>query len=698
MSLSDKIKNAFGSDHSPEAERGVVDHRTPGSFPVDEPPTSAGVQSGVDQPRIGEKPVPSSGHTDLGGTRQDPIYDSGSQHNKLHKKDDPRGHDFTALGASHKGYLGHDYKDSGIELKRDSSKSHHEDSQDSTQGAYLTGSQKESHSGSVESPSIIGTRRSDAGAGSLHHKDISNDRSGQKTAQTGLGGVATSDYGGNDAGASTTTGIPRAESGLREVHESYNKVANGRGKSVTQAEEPYWGDLPQGVGTYNTVTGHGSAEDTTKQHRVIPKPDEYERVSQTLASEDNLAHGAGVYNTVTGHGSDRDQAEHQQLHHKSGTQQIVPSGVGVLTTDSNDQRSQQSSRDYRTAETAGILRAGAVAYGAGEQYENHKEQDFPGSETHGKANTATESKYEPARDPKDHTKLFGTLRHEKQPGDAAQSYSNQAQHSHQPEAKTAKEDNHDSKFLAFLHRKKQEGHEEESRQMKKKLSNETTHVHESPIGGVAQSTTVPSESTTSTQTSSSYSSASTSVPYQPGNAAASGITASQPGKDDSSFNRSATIVGGAGAVAGAGYGASKLAKQEQHHETAPNHGLAQQPNQSSLLDSGRSDQHPTAATEYIPEHSSDNVASGASGLRSAGVDISALTSASSANQPDQPYNTLSDGTLSGVKHGNEGLSASTGVLTGNLSSNLDHSAKPLSGVKDGYNHLTSGTPSGVHLE
>ncbi|KAJ8130137.1 hypothetical protein O1611_g3493 [Lasiodiplodia mahajangana] len=60
--------------------------------------------------------------------------------------------------------------------------------------------------------------------------------------------------------------------------------------SNTQRNEPYWGDLPFGAGVYNGVTGHGSNESTA--HHKSPH-------DQIGASANT-----GVYNGVTGHGSD----------------------------------------------------------------------------------------------------------------------------------------------------------------------------------------------------------------------------------------------------------------------------------------------------------------------------------------------------------------------------------------------------------
>ena len=63
MSLGAKIKEVLRGPESQEAARGDVDQRTPGSFPTD----------------------------DIATDEANPSYSSGSQHNKLHKAQDPRG-------------------------------------------------------------------------------------------------------------------------------------------------------------------------------------------------------------------------------------------------------------------------------------------------------------------------------------------------------------------------------------------------------------------------------------------------------------------------------------------------------------------------------------------------------------------------------------------------------------------------------
>lgn len=89
-------------------------------------------------------------------------------------------------------------------------------------------------------------------------------------------------------GAFAATGV--AEQGRRVGNQPSNKAEesarrSGQFDGASEAP-PYWGALPKaaGGGIYNTVTGHGSANDDHDQHHHLP-------------------HRGGVYNTVAGHGS-----------------------------------------------------------------------------------------------------------------------------------------------------------------------------------------------------------------------------------------------------------------------------------------------------------------------------------------------------------------------------------------------------------
>ncbi|KAK4183134.1 hypothetical protein QBC35DRAFT_535960 [Podospora australis] len=101
---------------------------------------------------------------------------------------------------------------------------------------------------------------------------------------------------------------------------------------------PYWGSLPKaaGGGIYNTVTGHGSANDDHDQHHHIPQrsADSQSPRSHVVGSAD-FPRG-GVYNGVAGHGSQDEESMRHSLSNKpddSDIQTVDKAGpaAGVAT-------------------------------------------------------------------------------------------------------------------------------------------------------------------------------------------------------------------------------------------------------------------------------------------------------------------------------------------------------------------------------
>ncbi|KAK3984008.1 hypothetical protein QBC44DRAFT_28730 [Cladorrhinum sp. PSN332] len=74
------------------------------------------------------------------------------------------------------------------------------------------------------------------------------------------------------------------------------------------SEPPYWGSLPKAAsgGIYNTVTGHGSANDDHAQHHGLPQR-------------------GGTYNTVAGHGSNDVENQRHSFSQSGGETMPVPS-------------------------------------------------------------------------------------------------------------------------------------------------------------------------------------------------------------------------------------------------------------------------------------------------------------------------------------------------------------------------------------
>lgn len=70
--------------------------------------------------------------------------------------------------------------------------------------------------------------------------------------------------------AATATGAAAvsnaASSKPQDDSTTHNTVRTGKEHSTLDHADPYWGDLPQGQGTYNTVAGHGSTSDEARRH------------------------------------------------------------------------------------------------------------------------------------------------------------------------------------------------------------------------------------------------------------------------------------------------------------------------------------------------------------------------------------------------------------------------------------------------
>ena len=109
-----------------------------------------------------------------------------------------------------------------------------------------------------------------------------------------------------------TTGLNIA--GSNKSISAEDKTDSTTGDSGTP---PYWGNLPKasGGGIYNTVTGHGSPNDDHDHHHMPRNSTTSDRshVSGVAATGSDLPTG-GVYNTITGHGS---QDEESRRHNDS---------------------------------------------------------------------------------------------------------------------------------------------------------------------------------------------------------------------------------------------------------------------------------------------------------------------------------------------------------------------------------------------
>ncbi|ETS82333.1 hypothetical protein PFICI_04209 [Pestalotiopsis fici W106-1] len=700
-SIGEKIKSVFTTEHSAEAEKGVVDHRTPGSFPEED-------SAAQDQHQHREH----------------------HEHNKLHKRDDPR--DYTIpISQENPSAAGYSHKpvDSGVglggqPLAHDSVKNI--SASPATQPyAHDNSRQATDEQNRPDTSAVPGTGLVAAGAGGVPARALGEDRSGQKPLsgiahdghastsrdtpldRSGLSGTEA----GNNPGYTShqgTTGIGAAAvSGAHDnslpSQASRRDVADSKDSSAAQKEEPYWGDLPQGSGVYNTVIGHGSGEDTSTQHRAIPRgPDDGQspRNAASSSSPDQLSYGSGVYNTVTGHGSND---EHDAMHYNEDGHRVFP------LNDSHD-----TSHDRHIGEAGTAMGVGAAAYGASQHHKHAKEADA-GTLPSGGNVTGTE-----ARRPLQDT-MNVTPTNTRDAGGAALAgrHKDQTQHvtggrttaqdSNDYNSKAADPTGHQHKITGFLHRR----HDEEG--------GSTAHKRASDI-----------------VTDDSVTSGSTSRPEL-----------KQSLEDDSSHrNRNAAGLAGVGAGAAMGYGLSRHEKQHENDtpvqyqpeqastinnaQTSLSHGTTNQPagyaeNDSQFQQSRQTpsnvvhdDRHASQARNLAGVGAAAGAGYGASkmaqhekqpidtrnqtGIASGSIRTPENTSVQSAaynsstSTKHDSYDHLASGTASGVARDTHGHGQSN---LANTASGQPESSQYTPGNQGGqspYNVLASGTPSGVQVE
>ncbi|KAI0158384.1 hypothetical protein BJ166DRAFT_625646 [Pestalotiopsis sp. NC0098] len=705
-SLGEKIKAVFSSgSHSTEAEKGLVDHRTPGAFPVEESETTGGHQ-------------PVAGTSDLGKDHE---------HNKLHKKGDPRG--YTGLaGEEGTSGVGHKHADTvtGLEdqryVQQDTAAKNAPStipSQPSTHNTSLA----TDHANRPDTSAVPGTGAVAAGAGGVAARELGEDRSGQKpvahtsnqdtlgrtsqlptntsrddytgstTGRDALGGTTTgrdtlgSTTGRDTLGGTTgsnTTGLgtgrdvtttgshhPAATAGVVGAgalasHELNRGADSKTGSSTNQTEEPYWGDLPQGAGVYNTVTGHGSGEDTSAQHRTVPKPagDASPHSTVTGNTTDRLGYGSGVYNTIVGHGSND---EHNRAHHTDDGQRAFP-----LNEHGNETSPQH--KDRHLGEAGAAAGAGAAAYGAAEHHKHSKDKSsqLPTSEKTGHGEGLAHRSAEQSRDaPASHG--TGILHRHKDDEKIKPKHADVSSSEH-PETYDNTGRHHNNKILGFMHSRKDE---ENANAARSQTSDAGTHGKD-PL--------------------------------------ASGSHDRSLNEDHSHRDRNAALAGaGVGAAAATGYGVSHAQKR---HEESPGYqgqqgSVASAQNPSSNIGQpgayqgpasgtvsgqpGAYSQNPSSNIAGQPSAYSQNPPSGtATGQPGA---YSSNTSQLDSSRGTAPTATRESHIGAGQAAGLAGAGAAAGAGYGasKMGQHDTAGASPTAG-QDSYGHLSSGTSSGIAPE
>ncbi|KAI1658337.1 hypothetical protein F4813DRAFT_356501 [Daldinia decipiens] len=224
-------------------------------------------------PQESEPHPPGSFPTDDVIPTQDSSLTSSSSHNKLHKRDDPRG-----WSEEEKAAWGHQHTDSGVGLTDPTLSSNPHTLDRASDGAFhsnnttlqnngvapstvaSTTTRSPNYQGNEGKPGVMtgayGHNNVDSG-NNYYPKPTTEDTSSQN--QTNARGV---DAVGSAPGIATATKSGNAE--REQIPEDRNTIQNGlRQTSNVEHDDPYWGNIPHGTGVYNTVTGHGSSETAT---------------------------------------------------------------------------------------------------------------------------------------------------------------------------------------------------------------------------------------------------------------------------------------------------------------------------------------------------------------------------------------------------------------------------------------------------
>ncbi|KAH6893521.1 hypothetical protein B0T10DRAFT_275327 [Thelonectria olida] len=209
MDLSTRVKEVLRGESHDTSKNDIDTSKTPGAFP--------------------ETPAAVTDDSSPREMQQTSAFDTtGSEHerNKLHKPNDPRGWTDEERRAH-----GHGYTDSGV-------------------GGMTTDPlQQESN---------------------YTHQPADTSYDNQRAVAPGEQGTSFDEkrehgeYGEHvDTGAAGTTAL-----GSQPQHQS--SVPESVPIGSQEGEHPYWGNLPQGEGVYNTVTGHGSKEDEARRSESGP--------------------------------------------------------------------------------------------------------------------------------------------------------------------------------------------------------------------------------------------------------------------------------------------------------------------------------------------------------------------------------------------------------------------------------------------
>ncbi|CAJ2513183.1 Uu.00g013020.m01.CDS01 [Anthostomella pinea] len=330
--------------------------------------TGSGQQQPSQQTTSGQQQTPGQDRGGIGASALSPLTGSG-QHQSSHQttpgQQQTSGEDRAGIGASAL---------SPLTGTKSGSSSVYPEEQPSRQTSYPSQQQTPSESrGGIGAAALSPLTGTKSGSSSMYSEQ--QPESSQHQHQTQGLGVGQHD--------------PAISCEDHEHEHDLNTVRSGLSdKSNVGHSDPYWGDVPYGTGVYNGVKGHGSDEvpPPTHEHHRSPT-DAHEQGQHEGQRAIPLGGSSGIYNNVIGHGSDEAPADsHHDPLGQLDDQRAAPPGhestAGSTPLDPNFmQQHRQQNRDSHLKEGLAGAGAGAgVGYAAHELADRHRGDRDPQGE------------------------------------------------------------------------------------------------------------------------------------------------------------------------------------------------------------------------------------------------------------------------------------------------------------------------------
>lgn len=317
MDLGARVKKALYDPEETVASHGEVDqHKTPGAYP-DTPANESGPDA--------------ADPTSVFGSSQ-------TKHNKLHKREDPRGW----TGDSNAG-LSHKHADSGVGLTGEHDAFSSSSSTQQHQPGMIPGMEHGSGGGAYthSAPNTTGVGAPPPTA--THGLEQQNRQ--QSPWAEGAADVKSDPYRGATLGGIVPLLDSHRDTEMREDSQQQQQPSGTTtNKDIANAGLTNVGNTHTG-NTNLGGTNTGTTDTSSTDHGVAHKTRQPEDVVQDHPYWGDLPHGGGVYNSVTGHGSEEDQKKRQQELYQQETQGLSgqhPSTVAGLSDSSRDATSYQT--------------------------------------------------------------------------------------------------------------------------------------------------------------------------------------------------------------------------------------------------------------------------------------------------------------------------------------------------------------------